>query len=233
MICQNCQNDHQANYCPVCGQPANVSKITFQALISSFLGTITNMNKGFLYNVKNLTLSPQRTISNYLNGKRIGVFNPLSYLILTTSIYLLLDSLLPKAVVESRDPSNLSKPYLIGYEAGKFIKLYFKYFWVFGIVFLSTSTKLFLKRYNFAEHLAINSFVIGHATLIGLFGALLFNQVILFNSIVYLAIWVLLYRFFVAYYNKVESIIFAFTSTFLFFIQLILTVVTIGFIKTL
>ena len=55
------------------------------------------MDRGILFNLKNLTLHPKRTIINYINGKRRYILNPVSYAIITISIYLFLDSVLPRS----------------------------------------------------------------------------------------------------------------------------------------
>jgi len=54
------------------------------------------MDKGLLFNLKNLTLYPKKTILDYINGKRRQVLNPISYAIITISVYLFMDSILPR-----------------------------------------------------------------------------------------------------------------------------------------
>ncbi len=164
MICIDCKIDHEEKFCPNCGENAFVKPITFTSMFESAFTTITNMDKGFFFNLKNLTLRPQEMISDYIVGKRKRIYNPISFLIITVTIYLIIDSFFPNP------PYNKSKPinelaYQIGYEAGGFVKTHLKYFWILSIFWLSTSLQLFFKKYSFAENLAISSFILGFATL--------------------------------------------------------------------
>ncbi len=178
------------------------------------------MDKGFFYNVKNLTIRPREVILGYLAGKRKNIFNPISYLIVSVTIYLILDSLCG-IQHEGRDESEITKTYEIGVQAGKFIHAYFKYFWIISVIWLSASTKLIFGRYNFAEHLVISSFIFGHATLFSLISFTYAENRLLFNPVIYLIIISLLYQVFKRPNKKWESIFAAFTAT-LFFILLIL-----------
>lgn len=229
MICVNCKYEHDENFCPQCGEKAGVPPVTFGSVFNDALSTITNMDKGFFFNVKSLLFSPKITIKDYIKGKRKSIYNPISFLLIAITIYLITDNLfIEKSQVNKVD----SKVYSVGYEAGRFMKLYFKYFWVLSIVWLSFSTKLFFGKYNFAEHLAINSFVVGQSTLVGLIAFLLFKVDLLFNPLIYLSMFWLIYKLFEDKEKKWEVFIKSVGAIWLFFFQLILIVVLIGVIRS-
>ena len=229
MKCVNCKYEHDSKFCPNCGEISVVPKITFSSIFNSGFSTITNMDKGFLFNVKNLFLNPNKTVNEYLNGKRKHIYNPISFLIISITIYLIADSLI---VVESESNIITSKVYSVGYEAGKFIKLYSKYFWILSLVWLSISTRLIFKKFNYAEHLAISSFVIGQATLLGLISFLFFKTILLFNPLVYISIIWITYEIFKSKKKNLEIFLMSVVSTFLFFIQLVIILVLIGIIRS-
>lgn len=229
MACINCDNEHSEKFCPNCGEKAGVPKITFSSLFTNFFSTLTNMDKGFLFNLKNLFLNPHQIINDYIGGKRKNIFNPISYLFIAVTIYLLVDSFLHVSTDSTRMDNKM---YSIGYEAGKFIQNYFKYFWILSVFWLSIPTKLFFPKFNFVEHLAINSFVIGQATLVGTVLFAVFKISLTLNPVIYCFIIWMLYQ---VYKNKgvKSNIIFqAIAAVFLFFIELFLFALLIGWIRS-
>ena len=186
MICISCNEEHDGNFCPNCGEKAQVPKITFRSILNDAARTVTNMDKGFLFNIKNLFFAPKTVVIDYLQGKRKKIFNPISFLIISVTIYIIGESFFK---VQGESTPIDSKIYSIGYEAGKFIQSYFKYFWILSIIWLSISTRLIFGKYNFAEHLAINAFVVGQTTLVGLIWFLIFRTSLFFNPIVYFMIF--------------------------------------------
>lgn len=239
MICIACENEHQENFCPNCGERAGIPKITFKSMFAEAFKTVTNMDKGFLLNLKYLTLSPKQLIGNYLSGKRKGIYNPISFLILAVTIYLIVDSLIeiPKGNILSdsnnKDIIKTFRIYSIGYEAGYFIQTYLKYFWLLTIFWLGLATKIMFGKYNYAEHLTICSFTIGYATLVGLIGFLTFTwDDLLYNPFVYVAIIWILYQVFKNEKDKSGSFVQVLVAIMLFVLQLFILALCIGVLRT-
>lgn len=229
MKCVNCNYEHNYKFCPNCGEHAETPKITFASILKNGFSTLTNMDKGFLFNTKSLFTQPQQTVTDYLKGKRKNIYNPISFLIISITVYLIADSLI---VVRSSSSQLSGEIYSAGVEAGRFIKLYFKYFWILSILWLSISTFLVFRKYNFTEHLALNAFVIGQTTLIGLVAFLIFKIGLLFNPIIYLAIIGLTYQIFKKKKWDPEIFFMSIGSTVLFFIQMFMIVVLIGIMRS-
>jgi hypothetical protein len=231
MVCISCKNEHSSDFCPNYGEKSNTRKITFTSIFEDTFSTITAMDRGVLYNVKNLFLRPQEFTSEYILGKRRGVLNPISFLIISTTVYLIIESILriPIANPELKliPESDLQK---VGFAAGKTLANHFKYFWILSIIPLSISTKLIFRKYNFTEHLAINSFILGQATLIGLISYLIAKTELPVNPLVYLTILGLVYRVFLKQKEKYETILMSFGVLLLFIFQLFVIVIGIGMI---
>ena len=119
MICISCGYEHDEKFCPNCGEKRDTKKITFQSLLKTSISGIIDMDRGFLLNVKELFLSPRKMIIEYIKGRRKGIFNPLSYLILTTTFYIIIDSYL-KSKGDIKTPSIVhdQKLYDISYRIG-------------------------------------------------------------------------------------------------------------------
>lgn len=231
MICIVCKTEHNANFCPNCGEKAKIKKITFKSIIEDAFSTITNMDKGFLYNLKMLFVNPKSISIDYILGKRKGILNPISFLILSVTMYLIMESLLriPK---DNTGILNLPEVYVgkVAYAAGKYVHSFFKYFWILSIIPLAISTKLIFGKYNFTEHLAINSFVLGQATLIGLISYLVLKIDMPINPLVYLLILWLMYRIFMTRKDKLKTFLMSFITLILFILQLIIITLGIGVI---
>jgi hypothetical protein len=182
------------------------------------------MDRGFLFNLKALFIAPQKIVTAYISGQRKGIMNPISYLILTATVYLIIEGLL----IETNDidgRKNLPELYFgrVAYSAGLYIRIYFKYFWILSIIPLAISTQLLFRKYNFIEHLAIAAFMLGQSTLVGLAAYLLLRANMVINPLVYLVV-------FSSGKDKLETALTSFGVIVLFIVQLCLICASVGFI---
>ena len=231
MICISCGYDHDEKFCPNCGEKRDTQKITFQSLLKTSISGVIDMDRGFLLNVKELFLSPRKIIVEYIEGRRKGIFNPLSYLILTTTVYIIVDSYL-KSKGGIKVPSIVQDQelYNVSYRTGGFIRKYLKFFWVLCIFPFAFFNKLFFKKYNFWEHLTIAAFLFGQATLVGLITSLFYRTALIFNPLVYITLLILNYSIFHNKKNKTESIILVLTSMLFYAITFALIVAALVFL---
>lgn len=231
MNCISCKNEHSSDFCPNCGEKSDIKKITFKSIIEDTFSTITNMDRGVLYNVKNLLISPQSFANDYILGKRKGILNPISFLIISVTIYLIFESILRDST-GSPVPQIRQEDYLqrVGFAAGKYLAIYFKYFWILCVIPLTISTKIIFRKYNFVEHLAVNSFILGQATLIGLISYLIIRIELPVNPLVYLTILWLVYSIFMKAKEKYDTFLMSFGTLLLFILQLFIIIIGIGMI---
>ncbi len=232
MNCINCNFDHNEKYCPNCGERKGTKKITLSSIVEDSFSSITNMDKGFLFNIRSLFLQPKKITIDYILGKRKGILNPISFLIIAITIYIIVITFfkVPKDLVEENSVTKSRLEKTSNY-VGFFLRAYLKYFWVLCIIPLGITLKLIFRKYNFIEHLAISSFIIGQATLIGILSFLVFRFPLIFDPVVYLAILWLVYKIFKNNNGRIEAIGLSTTVLILFIIQLILIIGTIGVIK--
>lgn len=216
MTCVICNTESEGDFCPTCGEKKGLPRITLASISSTLFTSFLQMDKGFLYNVKNLTIQPQKAVLSYIQGKRRYVFNPVSYAVLCVSFYLLVSSFFSEEIITTfgenkvKNAKGMTKA---SFEAGKFLGRYVKYFWLLNIFYLSFFTRLFFKKYNYFEHVAINSFILGHATLLGVITHLLFKSLILiFNPFVIVALIYLLYAVHKTKKDKYEILSLSFIS---------------------
>ncbi len=231
MICISCNNEHEEKFCPNCGEKNGVKKITLPSIMEDTFISVTDMDKGFLYNLKSLVLNPKRITSDYINGKRKGILNPVSFLILSITFYLVMITFfkMPRPLGEKE--VILGTTYgKFGYVIGKFITTNLKFFWILSIIPLATSIQLIFKKYNLIENLAISSFIMGLAILASGIGYLFFRIPIIFDPVLYLVIMWLVYKVFNEPKNRSEVFILAASVLFLFILHLALIMTIIGMI---
>ncbi len=62
MICKNCKQNFNGNFCNNCGQNSNVRKIDVKYLIDEIPNSIFQINRGFLFILKELFTRPGDSI---------------------------------------------------------------------------------------------------------------------------------------------------------------------------
>ena len=232
MKCITCSNNHHEKFCPNCGEKSEVKRITLGSMLTDAFSSVTNMDKGFLYNLKTLTLNPQKIAVEYTQGRRKGILNPVSYLIYAVSLYIIIITIFNKST-ELSDVSqeNKSQIYLIFYESGIFIRTYIKYFWILSIFPLALCLKTVYKKYNYIEHLAISSLIIGHATLVSILGYLIFDSILMFDPFVYFVVFFLVFKVFRDKNTLGDSFFWSILILSMFVIQLIIIAILLTLIK--
>lgn len=225
MECLNCKTTYEGKFCSECGQKSETKRFTFQKITNDTFTTITNTDKGFFFNLKNLTLNPGKSINNYLDGKRKQVYNPFSYALLSIGLFLFVDHYYKFSIFRSfNNPDSKIKDMAVdtfnfGQQIGYFIRKYLKFFYLLNIVYLSLMTWLILRKRNFIEHLVSNAFIIGHAVIITTLFIPLYKTPIFFNPITFTSIAILMYFTYKDYEERIVvfvTIFFSILISFLF-----------------
>ncbi len=158
-------------------------RISMQTIYESILA-VFNFEKGFSFTVKNLLLAPGKTLNNYLfTAERTKHIKPMNFLILMVTIatfltFQLIKSSNPEAVsgneiddVLSGTSINLGNnvPQKLNDAVTLFNQLVNKYYHIFQLLkipFFAVATMWIFrkKKYNYAEHLVINSYIIAMTT---------------------------------------------------------------------
>ena len=86
-LCLNCDVQLTGNFCSNCGQSAKVHKINFHFLIHDIQHGLLHLEKGFFYTTKELFTRPGHSIREFLAGKRVNHFKPISFAIILAGVY--------------------------------------------------------------------------------------------------------------------------------------------------
>lgn len=150
--CKNCGHQFTGNFCNHCGQNAKTSRIDAAFLWEDVQHGILHYDKGILYTVKQLFLKPGYVIKDYIEGKRVHHFRPISLMIVLATLYVLIYHLTNIDLID-QDP-----------EGSKVIfdKILEHYYWfVFlTIPLFAWSTAFFFRNngYNFWEFFIFEAF---------------------------------------------------------------------------
>jgi len=90
MLCMNCGNIVELEYCGHCGQKTIVERISFEYLWHELIHFFTHVEKGFLFTSIRLITRPGRTVIDFIHGKRKKYQRPVSYFLIWIAIYALL-----------------------------------------------------------------------------------------------------------------------------------------------
>lgn len=179
MKCKNCENTVSKNFCSHCGQRTSVTAINFRTLKDEFQNNIFQINRGFLFTIKQLIVRPGHAIRDFISGKRKPFYKPLSFLLVTTTIYIFVSYLLD---VDSF-LANFLNDFKEGFDNAKTENDKFKLndtgiiewlktnqtylVFVFVPVFsLASYIAFFKNKYNYYEHLVLQLYITGQQFII-------------------------------------------------------------------
>ena len=174
--CPHCNHPASGTYCSNCGEKLTVEDLSISLVLAGFFKSIFNFDKGILFVLKSMLLDPKTFCVSYLNGKRRKGLNPITFLFVSITIILILDYLFnfsdPAVTVELNVEEGDKMAVL-----KKFVKDNIKYILLFMVLPLAYSAKLIFKKYNYAEHIVISSYILGFTLLISPLFVLLFQGV--------------------------------------------------------
>ncbi len=157
MVCLNCGNTYKGNYCSECGQQATVERFNWQYLWKT-IQTSFDIDKGFFHTILVLLYKPGLVIREYVEGKRIGLSNPVKVFILTGAVatYFTFNFLKFGETAGPLQVLNLPDQLGFGYYSGK----YFSFFTLTALpCFAWFSWIIFRPAFNFTENLIMNVYV--------------------------------------------------------------------------
>ncbi|MBK9331712.1 MAG: DUF3667 domain-containing protein [Ignavibacteria bacterium] len=88
ITCKNCGQKYEGNFCNNCGQKADTQRIDFKFFKKRIERVLFKFSdKGIFYTVRQLFTRPGIAAREYIEGKRVNHYDPLSLLILLAASY--------------------------------------------------------------------------------------------------------------------------------------------------
>jgi Protein of unknown function (DUF3667) len=168
-LCKNCNHTFQGNFCSNCGQKATTHDIDFKFIVHEVPHSALHLNKGIFFTIKEMSTRPGKTIKEYIDGKRVNHFPPLTYLLILTSTFIFIKSLQFAFGYREIAVKRTS-------EFDQFLDKNILFVFLLLVPFYALIYKLFhLKfRFNYWQLLVAQTFVIGHVIFIMLIPQILF-----------------------------------------------------------
>ena len=174
--CKNCNKKFIGQYCNYCGQSAHTHDINLSYVWHEIQHGLFHIDKGIIYTTKELFTRPGHSIKEYIAGKRVKHFKPIGYLIILSTIYVLLAHLLKiefssgKAYITLNGAGNVKSSEVsdIVTNTIEWIKEHYAYSTLILLPVISFSTYLAFRKskYNYLKHLILNCFIAGQRTII-------------------------------------------------------------------
>jgi Protein of unknown function (DUF3667) len=166
--CLNCDTVLQGKYCSNCGQSAETHKIDVHFLWHDIQHGLLHLDRGILFTTKELFTRPGNTIREFLEGKRVKHFKPISFVLVLAGIYGLLFhffkiNILANYAGISGSGEKFNHLKEVFENMSEWIAHHYSILALLQIPIYTTGTYLCFKKggYNFVEHLIINTFLVG------------------------------------------------------------------------
>lgn len=175
--CKNCAAELNGKFCSNCGQSADTHKLNFHYMWHDIQHGLLHFDKGIFYSVKELYTRPGHSIREFLEGKRVKHFKPLSMVIVLATIYAFLSH-----VLHLDHSTQISLQNNVGggnakgvdpMDISKWISDHYALSRLLSIPLLAFSTWLCFKRqkFNFVELLVLTAFVTAQALVLPILAA--------------------------------------------------------------
>lgn len=154
--CLNCGHEVNSNYCPNCGQKTSVHNYSVQHFVAhDLVHGILHIDKGILFTIKMLFTSPGHTIREFIQGKRVKIFNFVTLLIIIIGVSHFLSDY---SSIKMSDVMPDDQGFMKEYE--NITKKNPKLILLLTIPFYSIITFFWFKKakLNLTEHFVLNSY---------------------------------------------------------------------------
>lgn len=169
-LCKNCNHRFHGNFCNHCGQAADTHKLSLHHIWHDLQHGLFHFDNGIFYTSKQLLTRPGNAIRDFINGKRVRYFKPLSFVIVLATLYGLLNHYL---IDKSFDEQHIQTANDVVDAYEKVTRWIFNHLAYAALILTFTTTLashlVFKKQgYNLAEHLVLNTYYRGLVLVIAL-----------------------------------------------------------------
>lgn len=162
--CVKCQTEFTGNYCYNCGHPVQPKRITGNYILSE-IGSVLNFQKGILYTIKGLAISPGSDVRKFIGEDRNRLVKPILFILICSLAYSLIISFfgIHDGYMDVNAGSDSAITAIYGW-----VSQNYGYANIIMGLFISLWIKLFFRKYdyNIFEILILMCFVMGMAMLL-------------------------------------------------------------------
>jgi Protein of unknown function (DUF3667) len=168
--CKNCGTSFKGNYCPDCGQTADTHRLNHHFVWHDIQHGLFHFDKGVLYTGKELFTRPGHFIREYVLGKRVNHFKPISLLIILATVYGILTHKIHIKIVDLENAADTSHAVLTYDELNNWIGLHFAWIILFTVPIRAITTYIVFRKqgYNYYEHIVLAAYLASQRLLISI-----------------------------------------------------------------
>jgi hypothetical protein len=161
--CKNCNHHTTDKYCSHCGQPTDTHRLNYHSIWEDVRHGLLHFSDELVFTTKQLFTRPGHTIREYIAGKRVDHFSPISFVIFVASMYGVINILFNIHMIADSSAKVIHGGQIGEDDLNHWIAAHYSWFALFSIPLFAVMTFYAFKRqgYNFAEHLIINAFLTG------------------------------------------------------------------------
>lgn len=169
-VCKNCNQKFEGKFCNNCGQAADTHKLSLHYIWHDLQHGLFHFDNGIFFTIKQLLTRPGHSIREFINGKRVRHFKPLSFVVILATFYGLLSHYFINISFDS-EPIHDTKDIIGAYETiSRWSLSHLAYSTLILILTTTVASWLVFKKqgYNIVEHLVLNTFYRGLTLVIAL-----------------------------------------------------------------
>lgn len=160
VICKNCNQHFKGHYCSNCGQPADTHKLNFHFLMHEIQHGLVHFDKGVLYSAKQLFTRPGDTIREFIEGKRIKHFKPISLVVVLATLYGLLYHYFDINTIVDTSSNSTTDPVFNLKKINEWMATHTSSLTLASIPLYTLGTYIAFRKqgYNYIEYFILNTF---------------------------------------------------------------------------
>lgn len=167
--CKNCDGAVNGAYCGTCGQSATTHPINLSFVWHDVQHGLLHFDKGMLFTAKELFTRPGHSIREFIQGKRVRHFKPVSLVLVLAGAFGLLYHLLHIDMIGSLQASSERK----GMDLVKINEWMGEHYALMELIYVplfAFASRLAFRKsdYNLIEHIVLNAFLSGQRLLVNL-----------------------------------------------------------------
>lgn len=207
ITCKNCNQTFKGHYCNNCGQPADTHRINAHFLWHDIQHGLLHFDNGIPYSIKQLFIRPGHSIREFIEGKRVRHFKPLSLVAVLAALYGFLYHYFQINLFQSSVDSEID----LG-DFNEWMATHFSWVTIATIPIYTVGTYIVFRKqgYNFFELFVLNTFKASQRLFIQIltFPILLYlnstNHAEKFSTITYLLGIILIFWTNIQFFNKMS-----------------------------
>jgi Protein of unknown function (DUF3667) len=168
ITCKNCAHVFFGKHCNGCGQQAATHRLDTHEIWHDIQHGLLHFDRGIFFTIKQMFTRPGHSIREYIEGKRVQHFKPLSFVLLVAGLY---GYLLHVSGVKNVDFHADNKNKLINAESiYQWLQAHYGFVTLATVVIAAWASQWAFRKigYNYIENLILNAFLSGQHLLIAL-----------------------------------------------------------------